>query len=390
MSGIQTDTIGIMPAGALGVAFYYHFSGGNLLEDNGVFFLDRPAGEASMEVHEADNLRICFGDRHFSIPTKDRFRGGMIECYDAGRLPELIIVATNPDQIDSVLQGIRLLLEWMRDEKAFDSKPLSFPYFLFVTNGIYFNRIRYRYVELLERAYMEGSLPDLWPDIAPQLVCRMLRGPTMILGQRTGSGADAVYRPGYKGNTVIGGGDTACRQRVQTLLAGRGLSVEISAQSPVSIELQKALVNLILNLFGVIYSIENDIGFRPLTIGDILAPEHHPEFIELGEHVYSIARAARAVPHHAGFADVWPKMLRLFQDFRTHYPSTMQSIAQSVTGRGVIPEMTPNEAWLLEPLKELAANLEERKALAYLLKLEERYRDTLKFLSKLALSARHE
>ncbi|MCK9391820.1 MAG: hypothetical protein M0Q01_09715 [Syntrophales bacterium] len=376
MPGICLNSIGIMPAGALGVAFYHHLTGGNLDRDD-VIFLDRPAGGDSTALRRSDSLHIKYDGKSFTIPTQDRFLGGIIECYDEAKLPELIMVATNPDQIDSVLQGILLLLEWMRDEGTLESKPLEFPYFLFVANGIYFNRTRYRYVELLERAFMEGRLPDLWPDIAPQLVCRLMRGPTMVLGHRTGQGAGAVYHPGYKGPTLISGGDVTSRQRVRTLLADRGLPVEIADQSPVSIELRKALMNLIGNLFGVIYSVGDEGWFRSRSLGEIVVPEHYSEFVELGEHVYSIARAIRAVPDDAYFTDIWPKIRDQIKSLASHYPSTVQSIAQLIADGTVLPEMTPNEAWLLNPLKELAADLQLREAYAYLLRLEERYRAAL-------------
>jgi hypothetical protein len=379
MPGIRPNTIGIMPAGTLGVAFFHHLTDGDSDQD-GVIFLNRPDEGASAALRKADNLHIEYNGKSFAIPTQGRFLGGIIECYSEGKLPELILVATTPDQIDSVLRGILLLMEWMRDEGAFDSKPLEFPYFLFVANGIYFNRTRYRYVELLERAFMEGRLPDLWPEIAPQLVCHLLRGPTMMHGHRTGYGLGTVYQPGNKGPTLVCGGDAASRQRVQTVLANRGLPVEIADQSPVSIELGKALINLIVNLFGVIYSIGGDGRFCSLSIGQIVLPARYSEFTELGEHVYSIARAIRAFPDDARFVDVWPKILNQLQGYSAHYSSTVQSVAQSIACRIALPEMTPNEAWLLDPLKELAEDLNLQEAHAYLLRLEERYRAALRSL----------
>jgi hypothetical protein len=376
MPGICKNTIGIMPAGALGVAFYHHLTGGNL-DHNDVIFLDRPAGGESNILRLSDSLHIKYDGKSFTIPTQGRFLGGIIECYDKGKLPELIMVATNPDQIDSVLQGILLLLEWMRDEGTLESEPLEFPYFLFIANGIYFNRTRYRYVELLERAFMEGMLPDLWPDIVPQLVCRLLRAPTMVLGHRTGHGAGAVYHPGYKGPTLISGGNATGRKRVRTLLADRGLPVETSDQSPVSLELRKASMNLIGNMFGVIYSIDDGGLFRPRALDEIVVPKHYPEFLELGEHVYSIARAIRAVPADTCFTDVWPTILDQIHSLESHYTSTVQSVAQSIADGIALPEMTPNEAWLFNPLKELAADLQLQETYTYLLRLEERYRAAL-------------
>lgn len=51
---------------------------------------------------------------------------GLIESYEAGTLPELILVVTNSDQIDAVLGGL-LLVQWMRDEGELDGQRIAFP-----------------------------------------------------------------------------------------------------------------------------------------------------------------------------------------------------------------------------------------------------------------------
>ncbi len=301
----------------------------------------------------------------------------MIECYAQGRLPELILVAVNPDQIDALLGGLVQLMEWLRDQGALATDNLVFPYFLFVGNGIYFNHARYRYVEMLERAVMEGLLPDLWPKVMPQLVCRLLRGPTMQSGRRTGSGPDAVYQPGHQGLTVICGGDADARQRVCDLLTQRGAPVQVAEQSPVSIELRKALVNLICNLLGVIYSVEPDGSFKPRSIGEIIKPAHHAEFFELGEHLYAIARAIHAVPKDARFEVAWPTLLTQFEAVADHNASSVQAVAQAVASGHPPTAITPNEAWLLEPLKQLAADMQLTAAQRCFEALEDRYRDAI-------------
>lgn len=379
MSGLRANSIGILPAGALGVAFYHHLTEAGR-RDSDLFFLDRPDGGRSTSLRRAKHLHVEYDGAEHLLPVAGRFAGGMIECYAEGRLPELILVAVNPDQIDSLLGAMVLLLEWMRDEGALETGQPAFPHFLFVSNGIYFNHTRYRFIELLERSIMEGRLPDLWPTVAPQLVCRLLRGPTMQSGRRDGDGTEAVYRPGHNGLTLISGGDAAGRQRAYELLAGHGAPVQIAPQSPVSIELRKALVNLICNLFGVLYSIDPDEGFQPRTIGEIIAPEHHPEFLALGEHVYSIARAIRAVPADTRFDAIWPTLLTQLEGVAEHTSSTVQAVAQAVAEGHPPAEITPNEVWLLDPLKGLAADLQLRDDLHYFSDLEQRYHSALRSL----------
>lgn len=192
---------GMVTAPLMSLFVIHHLTAGGSV-DPGVIFLDRPGGGESSQLRWADGLQIEQDGVIRRIACAGRFSGGLIESYDAGTLPELILVATNPAQIDQVLSGLLLLLEWMRDEGTLNAERLAYPYLLFVTNGIYFNRLRYRFVEVLERAMMEGQLPDLWPNLVPFLVSRLLRGPKVLIGQRTGRGAAAIYHPGAKGLTA--------------------------------------------------------------------------------------------------------------------------------------------------------------------------------------------
>lgn len=128
MFGVRSNSIGIMPAGALGVAFYHHLTA-NGPDGSCIVFLDRPGGDRREHPLGAGTLHIDYDGTRHEVPSGGLFAGGMIDCYAQGRLPELMPVAVNPDQIDALLGGIVQLLEWMRDQGALETDDLVFPCF---------------------------------------------------------------------------------------------------------------------------------------------------------------------------------------------------------------------------------------------------------------------
>jgi len=375
MAKIELERIGIMPAGALGVSFFYHLTAAGS-HPAGITFLDRPGAGASSQLRQARGLQIEQDGVIHHLACAHCFSGGLIESYEAGILPGLILVATNPDQIDAVLGGLLLLLQWMRDEGELDWQRIEFPYLLFVANGVYFHRVRYRFVELLERAMMQGQLPDLWPHKMLDLVSHLMRGPTMMLGQRTGHGAATVYHPGSKGLTMISGGDPASRERVRAILAKRNLPVEVDHRPPVSAEIDKALLNLIGNVLGTLFAATPEGRLLPLRVNEIFTEEHQAEILPLGEHLYAIGHAIRAIPGERRFSQDWPSLIARLRG-NVHRPSTLQWIAWRLDSGDPLPEMTPTEAALLEPMRYMARDLGLREASAYFTSLAARYRSTL-------------
>jgi hypothetical protein len=120
----------------------------------------------------------------------------------------------------SIISECVELLEAAYEAGTLEALPL--PILVLCSNGIYFQRIRQIFLEKLEEATLLGRLPDLWPDLMPKIISRLLRGVSIQTGIREGSGAATIYRPGPRGITRIAGGDAANRERSCALLAGRG------------------------------------------------------------------------------------------------------------------------------------------------------------------------
>jgi hypothetical protein len=240
------------------------------------------------------------------------------------------------------------------------------------SNGIYFQRLRRNYLELLEEAVMLGSLPDLWPDRMPLLVGRLIRGVTLQTGLRTGEGTDAVYRPGPPGLTTLAGGDAAVRAAVEAHLAARGLRVRRADEaSPTRIEFDKALVNLAGNLFGQILAIDEAGRFTRLTIGEIHARVGHAQLFALVREVVAIGKAIRIYPSDFDPAEGFQSLDRLSRSHADHVPSSVQLLESHIL-RGTLRAAVPStEAWLLNPLLNYARARHLESAEAYLLDLQD-------------------
>jgi hypothetical protein len=145
--------------------------------------------------------------------------------------------------------------------------------------------LRQQFIEQLEESTLLGRLPDLWPDLMPRIVGRLLRGVTIQTGVRDGGGTEAVYHPGPRGITRLAGGDQKLRERACEMLRARGGWFQLARHSSATrLEFDKAMVNLTANLLGQLYAIDPRGHFTPLRVRDIVTAEHEPE-IRLAQHV---------------------------------------------------------------------------------------------------------
>jgi len=357
----RIGTVGITPAGALGVAFFYHLTERLNRLDGTVTFVERDGSSSAAALRTAGALRLADDGEVREVSAKEIFRSSLLECGRSGCLPEVLLVCTQPDQLLGVLTTWVRLFEAVYAEEgatAIDELPVL----VLASNGIYFQRARQFLIERLEEGTLFGRLPDLWPDLMPRLVGRLLRGVTIQTGQREGSGANAVYRPGPRGRTRIAGGDAASRARSVELLSVLGGWFEVAdASSPTRVEFDKALVNLTANLLGQIAAIDEGGDFRRLTAGEMLLPAHADEVRELVTHVVEVGRAVRAYRAEESVDEILERMRKSLETHADHVPSSLQWIEGQLQRQSLSPRLTPTEAWLLEPLIRYAhgAGLEE-------------------------------
>jgi len=355
---MKKGCVGILPAGALGVAFFYHLTNELSQIDGRVNFLERTGSPSGAALRKAGSLRVG----EVTLTRPEIWRPDLLACFESNWLPEIVLVCTQPDQLLGLLRTIVHLLERLETAGALDDEVTEMPIFVLCSNGIYFQRVRQYFIEVLEEAITFGRLPELWPERMPRIVGRLLRGVTIQTGQREGEGANAIYRPGKRGRTRLAGGDAAQRARVAEVLSAFGGWVEVAAQpSATRVEFDKALINLCANLLGQLQAIDDSGHLQVLTVREILATQSRTEMRELARHVIDIGRAVGAYARDEEFESLYEEILAGARQHLDHVPSSLQWIEQQLRLRVLQPRLTPTEQWLIEPLIRYAhgAGLEE-------------------------------
>jgi hypothetical protein len=393
---VTVSGVGILPSGALGIAFFYHLTRQLRHIGDQVFFLERK-GSASAKALRVQG-QVCIADdggRHY-LPTIGVFKSNLLGCFEDGWLPEVLLICPNPDQLNETIGELVSLLEQVYQVGQLSAVSLPFPTVVLCSNGIYFQRLRLLFIEKLEESLLFGRLPDLWPDLMPRIVGRLLRGVTLQTGVREGSGGAAVYRPGPRGITRIAGGDPVLRVRCCELLGELGGWFEQAENdSATHLEFDKAMTNLSTNLLGQIYGIDEEGHFTALTIRDMLNGRQMEEIRELCGWVFRIGQAIKAYGVKDEFDERFRACMQSLRLHQEHIPSSVQWIGLHYAAGSLEAKLAPTEAWLLGPLIRYArgANLED--AACYLESLKSRlleklqkaasYRDSSAFSEHLVL-----
>ncbi|MEH1892965.1 MAG: hypothetical protein V7K92_27275 [Nostoc sp.] len=222
MVSLIKDSVGILPAGALGVSFFYHLTKQLTQVDDQVYFLERQNSSSSQVLKKSGEIAIATSETIKYFPTAKILKPDLLSCYKLAFLPEIVLICPNPDQLLSIISTVVELLILISEQGELSQPELPFPYLVLSSNGIYFQRFRQIFIEKIEEATLFGRLADLWPDIMPRIVSRFLRGVTIQTGVREGSEGNTIYRPGPRGRTQITGGDITSRERCCEILAGKG------------------------------------------------------------------------------------------------------------------------------------------------------------------------
>ncbi len=378
MSGQRPGVIGILPPGALGVSLFHHLTAASSHIDGRVCFLERPGSPSSAALKQAGVLRIADGPERRELPLRELLLPDPVTCFREGRLPEVLLICTNPDQLLDLVTHCVELLEAIAGAGRLGAEALPFPAVVLCSNGIYHQRVRQLFVEKLEEATLYGRLPDLWPELMPAIVGRWLRGVTIQTGVRDGSGADSVYHPGPPGCTRIVGGLREVRARVVELCTGRGAWFEDGGDlSPTRAEFDKAIVNLASNLIGLLQAIDDDGTFRRLRVAELITPAVRPELDELAAQVVRVGQAVKVYPADESLAAQRARLRGTLELHRDHVPSSIQWVDVELRRNRLEARLTPTERWLLEPLVRYAEAAQLPDTARYFRSLEQRLIDKL-------------
>ena len=387
MGPLVKGAIGILPAGALGVSFFYHLTQALSRLDSLVFFVERLGSSSGQILRDAGSLEVIDSQGSHRLDLRGCLRSDIETCAENGELPELLLLCPNPDQLLFSLTSCVRLLEKAHGPHSLSLDALPLPTLLLCSNGIYFQRIRQVFIEKLEESTLMGRLPDLWPDLMPRIVGKLLRGVTIQTGIREGEGASARYRPGPPGLTKIAGGDTATRIHVYALLRERGLHVELAEQAtPTRVEFDKAMVNLVANLLGQLLAIHEDGHFTLVSIGDVLREVGVDRIRELGERVVEIGRAVRAYRVDEPSGAILDEVITNLREHASHIPSSVQWLDLQLQRGQPIRDISPTELWLLDPLIHYARSAELEASVEYFERLK---REIQLRLAKLGVNSPH-
>src|SRR5688572_8891315 len=136
MPSLREGAVGILPAGALGVSFFYHLTK-QLEEIRGdVFFLARAGSSSAEALARHKQLLIADGTGVRRVNAAGLLRPDLLTCAKEGPVPEVLLICPNPDQLLGVITSLVELLEYIYEAGALEQLP--FPNVVLSSNGIYF------------------------------------------------------------------------------------------------------------------------------------------------------------------------------------------------------------------------------------------------------------
>jgi hypothetical protein len=367
----EATSIGILPIGALGVAFYHHLTATESEFPPSVAFLSRRGATATDRWQKDSVVKIETPVGRQDLVLSGRLGGSLQEAAANSRLPDIVLVCTNPDQLFDVVADYVALVENEHREGRLRSGTARLPALVLCSNGIYFQRIRSSFVELLEESTLLGRLPDLWPDMMPAIVGRLMRGVTIQTALRSGTGSNAVYRPGPRGRTQLTRGNRILRLAATEQLARSGGWFEDAGDlPPTRVEFNKALVNLAMNVFGQLTAIDANGRFRALTVEEIRREVPPARILELVTAVMKVGRGVGVYREDETAEGIFSGLQVLLQTTSAHVPSSLQLLEQQINAGTLGPGLSATEKWLLQPLQQYARSLGDIGAIAYFEGLE--------------------
>ena len=347
--------VGIVPVGALGVAFFHHLGGGKPANLGKVGFIERRGSQHGAATRGHGVLKIAADGDVVELRTTDVCHPELVASAMLGWLPEVLLGCTQPDQLLTTIGDYVGLLEWLFSVHGIEEAALRLPVLVLCSNGIYHERVRRFLVELLEESMLYGRLPDLWDGPMARIVGKLLRGVTLQTGHREGSGTSAIYHPGSSGRTILTGGSRESRNHAASLLRGLGACFETEdTQPPVRVEFDKALINLWGNLFGQLKAINLQGEFQLLRVREIFDDPEAADLRLFSSHVFAIGRAVRAYREDEDFAQLHAAALKIAAAPTAHIPSSLMWIHSQLRDGTLQAELTPTEKWLLDPLIRFA------------------------------------
>ncbi|MFQ5503095.1 MAG: hypothetical protein ACE5EQ_12500, partial [Phycisphaerae bacterium] len=350
---LQHGELGIHPPGALGVAFFVH-AGAQC-------FVGRGGDGITEPLKQAGELKLMDGGRLRRVSLKDRILANLLEAHALERMPELLFVCCNPDQLHLFTSDLTRYLENLagRDRlRSLEDIQRYIPILLVLPNGILSEQTVSTYQEQLNESLLMERLPGVNEEMAEALSNRVVRGISLQAGGRRGSGTDAVYLLERKGSLVFAGGGETERRRIETILeAHRYPFKHVEGVPGTRIEFDKAMITIVLNVCGLIHTVKPDGDLIDLRMGDLCKDPSKADFVEeVTRAVFETGRAAKAYPETADYEVIWAGHRETILANAGHVTSSLKMFRDALASGLNSVKLFSNEEWILTPLERYAAN----------------------------------
>lgn len=337
---LKKGKIGILPHGALTMAFFYHLGGCS----TGDYIIAKGNSLSFNELASQGHINLEVDGERKIVDTKNILFKNLVTCYQTTGLPEVLIVAPLTDQLEIFVEDLIGLLEEFDKEGYFHSKSMLeqvMPIFVVASNGIFDKRLREL---IMSRIDTTDKLKDMPEDIKRAVIGRIIRGIAIQGGERT----QQVYRPGVKGSIHIAGGMMDARKRVKQIFEiERGFPTLVH-NNPEEEELKKAILSVAGNAVTLAYILNKDGDFQDIRMGNLLQEP-------LKEYTEEICRAVYNVSVKMGhfksvsFKVIWKDCLAsIAAQYFNHRNSSVQQFIERLKKRTLKQELLPTEASLFD------------------------------------------
>ncbi len=359
---LQTDQLGVHPPGALGVAFFIH-AGAEC-------FIGMSGDGITQPLKETGALLLDDRGTQRSLPLQDRIFANLLEAHALDRLPELLLVCCNPDQLGQFTAEMTRFVENLAERgrlRCVDDVRREVPILLILPNGILSEQTRHTFDEQLRDSMLLHRLPGVTEEMREALLGRAVRGVSLQAGGRRGSGAGTVYVLERQGAVVFAGGGEAERRRIEAVLTSHGYPFTHARGVPgTRIEFDKAMISIVLNVGGLIHTVKPNGELIDLRMGDLCKDATKAEFVErITRAVFNTGRAIRAYPIEATYEEIWAKHRATILAHAQHVTSSLKTFRDALHSGLSSVTLFSNEEWILTPLARYAGNagLTEEEAL---------------------------
>ncbi|MHC4218404.1 MAG: AMP-binding protein [Planctomycetota bacterium] len=350
---LQEGELGVHPPGALGVAFFVHA--------HADCFIGHNADGITQPLKDAGSFTLQTPDGLRAVPLAGKIFANLLEADARDRMPELLLVCCNPDQLGVLTGELTRFLENLaaRDHlRSVDDIRRRVPILLILPNGILSEQTLDTYTAQLSESKLLDRLPGVTDEMIEALLDRVVRGISLQAGGRRGAGVETVYVLEGKGTLVFAGGGEQERDRVEAMLTTHEYpAVHVRGVPGTRIEFDKAMISIVLNVGGLIHTVKASGDLIDLRMGDLCKDPSKEDFIhEVTRAVFDVGKAIAAYGADDSYDDVWAKHRATILKFSGHVTSSLKTFRDALASGLDGVKLFSNEEWLLTPLGRYAAN----------------------------------